>query len=74
MYQPVKAQNIVQEIKRLQNNVLGINETRWLNSGKGILKNKTLFYSGCGSDDYHHRHGVVIILNLETDKSVISFV
>lgn len=58
-----KAHNIVYKMNRMKINILGTSETRLPNTGKRIVNNKPKFYSGCGTNDDHHRHGVATILN-----------
>lgn len=41
------------------------------NSGKCIVDNKPIFYTGCGEDDADHMHGVAILV--EVYNSVTNF-
>jgi hypothetical protein len=69
MFQKGKLENIKKEMQRLQVNVLGLSEVRWMGAGSFTTDNFTLFYSG---GDQHER-GVGILLNKETFKSVKGF-
>ncbi|XP_072377913.1 uncharacterized protein [Diabrotica undecimpunctata] len=72
MYQPGKMHNILQEMGRLNINILGVSETWWPNSGYLSTKTGTLYYSG--NTDNQHRRGVAIIVDTEVNKSIEGFV
>jgi hypothetical protein len=69
MFQKGKLENIKKEMQRLQVNVLGLSEVRWMGAGSFTTDNFTLFYSG---GDQHER-GVGILLDKETSKSMKGF-
>ena len=71
MYQSGKAANIIQEMKRLNIDILGCSEVRWPNSGKTIMDEYHIYYSG--DDTARNRNGVAIIIKREIAKAVIGF-
>lgn len=72
MYQPGKTHNVIQEMNRLKINILGVSETRWLNTGQLQTNNSIIYYSG--NNDNQHRHGVAIIVDKESTRAVEGFI
>ena len=66
MYQPGELENIKKEANRMNLDILGLAEVRWLKSGKLLSDAHMLIYSG---DIKQHKHGVVMLLNKEMSKS-----
>ena len=46
---------VIQEMQRLQINLLGLCEVRWTGAGKVVTNNTTLVYSGGGKHEYGER-------------------
>lgn len=57
-------------MKRLDIQILGISEMRWLNSGKCIIDNYHVYYSG--EEGNQHRNGVGFILSPDVNRSITS--
>lgn len=72
MYESGKSHNIVQEMKRLNIDVLGLSETRWPSSGECRILDYTVYYSG--NDSPQHRNGVGIITAPHVQAKVKSFI
>lgn len=72
MYEAGKIQNTIQEMERLDLNILGISEMRWPHAGTTKVNNKTVYYSG--NNNKNHWNGVGIIVNETIQKSVINFI
>lgn len=72
LFQAGKLNNVTQEMKRLNINILGLSEVRWPGSGSCAAEGGTFYYSG--NDDRDHYNGVGIILDKLTSMSVINFV
>ena len=64
-----KLENVIQEMDRMNLNVLGLAEVRWKGAGSVIVDNKTMIYSG----GKKHEKGVGIIFDKETTKSLKGF-
>ena len=58
LYQAGKLDNAIQEVKKMEIDILGIVETRWTESGKIRKDNHTVLYSG----GQEHRNGVGILM------------
>lgn len=71
MYQAGKAANIIQEMTRLNIDILGCSEVRWPNSGIQIIGEHHIYYSG--DDTTRNRNGVAMIVKREIAKAVIGF-
>lgn len=69
MLQEGKLQNIIQEMKRMEINVLGLSEMRWKGAGCITSDGYKVFYSG--GDQGHS--GTGIILDTETAKAIKIF-
>lgn len=63
--------NIVQEMQKLNIDILGISEARWPKSGNFPLTNGMVYYSG--NQCTHHRHVVAIFVSKSTMQSIINF-
>ncbi|CAG9827602.1 unnamed protein product [Diabrotica balteata] len=68
MYQAGKAGNTIQEMTRLNIDILGCSEVRWPNSGIRILNEHYIYYSG--DDTTSHRNDIAIIVKREIAKAV----
>ncbi|XP_071579082.1 uncharacterized protein [Temnothorax nylanderi] len=68
MYDDGKLENTLQEMKRLNIEVLGISEMRWPLSGRKVVDDYVVYYAG--EDGRHHRNGVAIIVSREVDRAV----
>lgn len=66
LLQKGKLDNVKQEMKRMNLNILGLSEMRWKGAGCITSDNYTIIYSGGNQ----HQKGVGIILDSETAKSV----
>ncbi|XP_050497514.1 craniofacial development protein 2-like [Diabrotica virgifera virgifera] len=71
MYEPGKMNNIIQEMQRLNIDILGISDTRWSSSGSFATNNGMIYFSG--NNDPHHRYGVAIVVSKKMMQSVINF-
>lgn len=67
-----KLHNTIQEMKRLNIEIMEISEMRWPGTGECCVDNHTIYYSG--KDDRHHRYGVSIIINNRLKPHVISLI
>lgn len=72
MYELGKAQNVVQEMMRLNMKIMGISESRWIESGQSTVENKTIYFSD--SNATSHQHGVAINIDYIVIQSVEKFV
>lgn len=70
MFQAGRLENVTTEMQRMQIDILGVSEVRWLQSGKCDTENGTLYYAG--RNDNLHRDGVGIILSKELNKHLVS--
>ena len=69
LYQTGKYENIKQEMKRLNLDILGLSEVRWKGAGELIDKDIRFIYSG---GETHHK-GVGIMMSPKVAKSVIGY-
>ena len=69
LYQSGKLDNVKQEITRLNINILGINETRWSNSGHFMRDGFKIIYSG---GDKHGR-GAGLLMDSDISKCVLGY-
>ena len=67
LYQSGKLENVKQEMMRLNVNILGLNETRWLNNGEFVIDEYRLIYAG----GEKHERGVGLLLDPDISKSVL---
>ena len=69
LYQPRKFDNLLQEIKNMNIDILGISKVRWNDAGQFGKDNFITIYSGNDS----HTNGVGIIMKKEIYKSMIGW-
>lgn len=67
-----KTHNIINEMKRMNINILGVSETRWPGSNQINIDDYTMYYSG--NDEPHHYNGVAIIMDKGSNRAVKNFV
>lgn len=72
LYQPGKPENLIRKMTRIVIGVLGLRDIQWADPGKLTTKNGKTY--GKGNKDPAHHYGVVIFLDKERNKSVISFI
>ena len=70
LYQSGKVQNVIQEMHRVNINILGVSEMRWTQSGKTKIGDTTLVYSGPKKD---HVRGVGLLLDSQTANSLMGY-
>lgn len=68
-----KFDNMIQEAKRLQVDIMGVSEVRWPSSGSCRHPEGTFFYSGGDTNDTGNRNGVGIFVTKEYSKYVTCF-
>lgn len=68
-----KAHNITHEMERLKVKILGISEARWKGTGKTVIQDTTIYYSGCPESEKSNYYGVAIAVDRNTSKSVKHF-
>ncbi|KAJ3589791.1 hypothetical protein NHX12_010632 [Muraenolepis orangiensis] len=74
MYAGGKAAVIAEEMKRYGISLLGLGETRWLQSGQvKLASGETILYSGHPEDSAPHTEGVAFMLSKETQRALISW-
>lgn len=66
-----KLKNVTIEMNRLQIEILGVSETRWMNSGNFESDDYKIYYSGV--DNGKHRSGVAIIVSNKIAKSIMHY-
>ena len=69
LFQKGKLENVKQEMARLKVNILGICETRWINSDELYSDDFHVLYSG----GEKHERGVAVILDKECAKSILGW-
>ena len=69
LYQSGKLENVKQEMRRLNINILGISETRWSKSGHFMIDGFKIIYSG---GDKHER-GVGLLMDSDISKCVLGY-
>ena len=69
LFQKGKLDNVIQEMQRLQINLLGLCEVRWTGAGKVVTNNTTLVYSGGGK----HEYGVGVLLDKEFSSCLLGY-
>lgn len=72
LYAAGKTHNIINEMKRMNINILGVSEVRWPSSGQVNIGDHTMYYAG--NAEPHHYNGVAIIVDKESNKSVKNFI
>ncbi len=74
MYQMGKTAQIVAEMQNYNISLLGISETRWIQSGQQRLESGELvLYSGHENDNASHTEGVAIILSKEAQNALLGW-
>lgn len=68
-----KAHNIIQQMKRLNVKILGISESHWKGSGKRVIQDTTIYYSGSPDSNSSNYHGVAIAVDVDISKTVKHF-
>uniref|UniRef100_A0A2A4JBK9 Reverse transcriptase domain-containing protein n=1 Tax=Heliothis virescens TaxID=7102 RepID=A0A2A4JBK9_HELVI len=71
MYTCLKYKNIMQEMKRLNIDILGISESRLKGTGIEVSDDTLTYYSG--NNDSEHSNGVAIMIKKHLKSSVINF-
>uniref|UniRef100_A0A8D8Z356 Craniofacial development protein 2 n=1 Tax=Cacopsylla melanoneura TaxID=428564 RepID=A0A8D8Z356_9HEMI len=71
MNQEGKLQNAIKEMKRMNIDILGVSEMRWLDSGDIHIEDHRVLYSG--RTDGKHEYGVGMILSKKIGRCVKSF-
>lgn len=75
MYESGKLKNIEQEMMRLKIDILGISDTRWIDSGELRTTRGRLYYSGnTDGNDSQHLYGVAINVSEKVAKTVTGFI
>ena len=73
MYETGKSVQVSREMKRYKIGVLGLSETRWLQSGQLRLSSgEQLLYSGHIEEGTPHTEGVALMLAPEVQAALIS--
>lgn len=72
MYEAGKIHNAIKEMERLSIGIMGVSEMRWTDSGKCVVNNHQIYYSG--NPNGEHINGVGIILNEQTARHVTNFI
>ena len=74
MYQTGKVAQVAAEMKNYNISILGISETRWLQSGqRRLLTGELLLYSGHEDDTAPHTEGVALMLGKHAQKALIGW-
>lgn len=73
MFQSGKFDNIIQEMTRLQIDILGISDTQWPNNGECAFEDGRFYYSG-SDDGQPHRYGVGICVKKGIVGSILNVV
>ena len=74
MYEAGKTAQIAQERKAYKLSLLGLCETRWLQSGKlRLTSGETLIYSGHTEEGSPHTEGVAIMMSPEAHRALIGW-
>ena len=61
LYEGGKIHNVIQEMQRLEVNIMGLCETRWPDPGGKLIGQSKIYYSG--NNEQQHRNGVAIIVH-----------
>ena len=74
MYQAGKSHTIAKEMRRYNVELLGLSETRWIQSGKMKLgTGEMIIYSGHPDEDAHHTEGVALMLGTQAQKALLGW-
>ena len=72
MYETGRTAQVIREMQRYRLNILGLSEIRWTGAGKyRSPTGETIYYSG--REDGLHRSGVGIVLDKNTNKSLMEW-
>ena len=69
LYKAGKLENAMQEMKRMELDIMGTAETRWTESGKVVKNNYTMIYSG-GNE---HKYGVGILMKNTITNAMMGY-
>ena len=72
MYETGKTAQVIKEMQRYKLNILGLSEVRWAGANKYQAPSGEAMYYSCRQDGLH-RSGVGIILDKETNKSLMEW-
>ncbi|CAG4984092.1 unnamed protein product [Colias eurytheme] len=72
LYEDGKLENLVQEMNRMELDILGISDLRWYGSGTLKSGDATIYFSG-SDDSRHHRCGVAVLLRTKMQSCVRNF-
>lgn len=70
---PGKLENTIQEMTRLNIDIMGLSEIKWSDNGTYVKDNATLYYSGNPASQKDHHHGVGILVKKELARYVTNF-
>ena len=74
MYESGRAAQIAREMKRYNISILGLSETRWLQSGHlRLATGEQILYSGHTDDGATHSEGVAMMLTPEAQRALIGW-
>jgi hypothetical protein len=65
-----KLENVNQELKRLNIDILGVSELRWKSNGHFNSEETTIYFSG---NESMKRNGVVILVNQKIQRSLLGY-
>lgn len=71
LYDRGKIHNVLQEMQRLEVNIMGLSETRWPDQGEMLFEQSKIYYSG--NNEQQHRNGVAIVVHRNLKHLVTSF-
>lgn len=74
MYETGRTVQIARKMKAYNIGLLGLSETRWLQSGQlRLASGETLLYSGHTEEDAHHTEGAALMLTPVAQKALIGW-
>lgn len=74
MYETGKAAQVAKEMERYDVSLLGLCETRWIQSGQmRLTTGETVLYSGHEDEDAPHTEGVAFMLSREAQRALVSW-
>ncbi|XP_068191506.1 craniofacial development protein 2-like [Antennarius striatus] len=74
MFTAGKMTVIVDEMRRYNISILGLCETRWLQTGEvKLISDESILYSGHSDENAPHMEGVTFILSKESQRALISW-
>lgn len=71
LYEGGKIHNVLQEMQRLEVNIMGMSETRWPDQGEMLFEQSKIYYSG--NNEQQHRNGVAIVVHRNLKHLVTNF-